>query len=100
MRTTISCPFCLGGPNDWKELLPNCDWEYLLSLNEGLGIGLLVGILNHSQLVPSAKPAGFSIVENARPGREGLTSRANRAASGPNWEVARWAIPIQPYAPG
>jgi hypothetical protein len=39
--------------------LPNCDWEYLLSLNEGLGIGPLVGILNYSQLVPSAKPAGY-----------------------------------------
>jgi len=87
-------------PNDWKELLPNCDWEYLLSVNEGLGIGPLVGIVNPPNLSRVQSLLAISIVETARPGREGLTSRANRAASGPNWEVARWAIPIQPYAPG
>ena len=32
---------------------------------------------------PERKPAGISIVDVARPGGEGLMSRANQAASGP-----------------
>ena len=63
-------------------------------------IGPLLGMAQSLLTDPECKPAGISIVDTARPGGEGLTSRANRAASGPHWDAAGSAIPIQPYAPG
>jgi hypothetical protein len=46
-------------------------------------IGPLVGMAQSLLTDPECKPAGISIVDTARPGGEGLMSRANRAASGP-----------------
>jgi hypothetical protein len=65
-----------------------------------LRIGPLLGMTQSLLTDPECKPAGISIVDVARPGGEGLMSRANRAASGPHSDAAGSAIPIQPYAPG
>ena len=63
-------------------------------------IGPLLGMAQSLLTDPECKPADISIVDTARPGSEGLMSRANRAASGPHWDAAGSAIPTQPYAPG
>jgi hypothetical protein len=36
MPTAIFLFFLSWCLNDWRELLTNCDWQYLLSLNAGL----------------------------------------------------------------
>jgi hypothetical protein len=53
--------------------LLNCDWVYLLSIKRMPSKSdRWSAYLNHSQLAPSAKLLAISIVETARPGREGL----------------------------
>jgi hypothetical protein len=42
----------------------------------------------------------ISIVETGRPGHEGLTSRADRAASRPRWDAARLGYLNQPHGLG
>ncbi len=63
-------------------------------------IGPLLGMAQSLPTAPSASLLAISIVELPGLDGEGLTSRANRAASGPHWDAAGWAISIQPYAPG
>jgi hypothetical protein len=60
----------------------------------------LLGMAQSLLTDPECKPADIPIVATARHDGEGLTSRANRAASGPYRDAAGSAISIRPYAPG
>jgi hypothetical protein len=56
---------------------------------ETFEIGPLLGMAKSLLTEPRVQACWYlSIVDTARPGREGLTSRANRATSGPHWDAA------------
>jgi hypothetical protein len=81
--------------------LLNCDWVYLLSIKRMPSKSdRWSAYLNHSQLAPSAKPAGYLHRRDCPAWPRGTSSRTNRAASGPYWDMDGWAISIQPHAPG
>ena len=63
-------------------------------------IGPLLGMAQSLLTDPECKPADIPIVATTRHDGEGVTSRVNRAASGPHRDATEWTISIQPYAPG